>query len=345
MYSRFLLVMPEVVVITGASAGVGRATAREFAVQGAKIALIGRDHGRLQAAAAEVRSLGGEPLPMPLDVADAAALESAADKIEQIFGPIDIWINNAMVTVFSPADQLTPEELQRVTDVTYLGTAYGTIAALRRMKPRNRGTIVQVGSALAYRSIPLQAAYCAAKHAMVGFTDSLRTELLHDGSRVHLAVVHLPALNTPQFSWVRSRLPKKPQPVPPIFQPEVAARAIVWAAHHKRRELLVGGPTVLAVLGNKVAPGLSDRYLAATGYKAQQQNVAEDPGRPDNLFQSVPGPYGAHGEFDARSSWFSVQLWLTKHRRILLAAGTFVAAGLLAWPRRHRTLLNLREAA
>ena len=322
--------MRETVVITGASAGVGRATVREFAVHGARIALIARDCDRLEATAEEVRSLGGEALPLPLDVADAAALEAAADTIEQTFGPIDIWINNAMVTVFSPADQLTAEELQRVTNVTYLGTAFGTLAAVRRMKTRNRGTIVQVGSALAYRSIPLQAAYCAAKHAIVGFTDSLRTELLHDKSRVHLTVVHMPALNTPQFSWGRSRLPNLPQPVPPIFQPEVAARAIYWAAHHHRREVLVGGPTVVAVLGNKMAPGIGDRYLARTGYQAQQRDVPTPSDRPDNLFHPVPGPYAAHGEFDGRSSWSSPELWLTKHRRLLLAAGALLTTALLA---------------
>lgn len=337
--------MPETVVITGASAGVGRATAREFAIHGARIALIARDRGRLDAAAAEVRGLGGEALPLPLDVADAAALEAAAHTIEQTFGPIDIWVNNAMVSVFSPTDQLTAEELERVTHVTYLGTAYGTLAALRRMKSRDRGTIVQVGSALAYRSIPLQAAYCAAKHAIVGFTDSLRTELIHDKSRVHLTIVHMPALNTPQFSWVRSRLPNQPQPVPPIFQPEVAARAIYWAAHHRRRELLVGGSTVTAVMGNKIAPGLGDLYLAHTGYQAQQRDAAADPDRPDNLFQPVPGPYAAHGEFDDRSSWSSLQLWFTTHRHLLLAAAAVFTTALFAGRVAHPRSILHREAA
>jgi NAD(P)-dependent dehydrogenase (short-subunit alcohol dehydrogenase family) len=337
--------MPETVVITGASAGVGRATAREFAIHGARIALLARDRDRLETAAEEVRSLGGQALPLPLDVADAAALDAAADTIEQTFGPIDIWINNAMVTVFSPADQLTAEELQRVTNVTYLGTAFGTLAAVRRMKSRDRGTIVQVGSALAYRSIPLQAAYCAAKHAIVGFTDSLRTELLHDHSRVHLTVVHMPALNTPQFSWGRSRLPNLPQPVPPIFQPEVAARAIYWAAHHRRREVLVGGPTVVAVLGNKLAPGIGDRYLARTAYKAQQRDVPAPPDRPDNLFQPVPGPYAAHGEFDGHSSWSSPELWLTQHRRLLLAAGALLTTALLARHTTRSAPLRERKAA
>jgi NAD(P)-dependent dehydrogenase (short-subunit alcohol dehydrogenase family) len=292
-----------------------------------------------------MEALGGKALVLPLDVADAAALEAAAAKVEEAFGPIEIWVNNAMVSVFAPTDQLSAEELQRVTEVTYLGTAYGTLVALRRMKSQNRGVIVQVGSALAYRSIPLQAAYCAAKHAVVGFTHSLRTELLHDRSKVHLTVVHLPALNTPQFSWVRSRLPRRPQPVPPIFQPEVAARAIYWAAHHRRREVLVGGPTVVAVEANKIAPSIGDRYLAATGYEAQQQEAAAEANRPDNLWAPVPGPYAAHGEFDDRASWFSLQLWLTKHRAALstgVLAGALLALGMR---REKQSPMLRREAA
>lgn len=309
--------MSEVVVITGASAGVGRATVREFARHGARIGLIARDKNRLETARDEAQALGGDALVLPLDVSDPQAVDDAAARVEEHFGAIDVWVNNAMVSVFAPTTEITPHELQRVTEVTYLGTAYGTLAAFRHMKPRDRGTIVQVGSALAYRSIPLQAAYCAAKHAVVGFTESLITELLHDGSNVHVTMVHLPALNTPQFSWARSRLPRKPQPIPPIFQPELAAKAIYWAAHQRRREVLVGGPTVLAVWADKLAPAVADRYLAFTGCDAQQQDVPVEPNRPDNLLDPVPGDYGAHGEFDARASSFSIQYWMTKHRRLI----------------------------
>jgi NAD(P)-dependent dehydrogenase (short-subunit alcohol dehydrogenase family) len=290
--------------------------------------------------------LGGKALALPLDVADPVALDEAAEKVETTFGAIDIWINNAMVSVFSPSDQLKAEELQRVTDVTYLGTAYGTLTALRRMKGRNRGTVVQIGSALAYRSIPLQAAYCAAKHAVIGFTESVITELLHEGSKVHITMVHLPALNTPQFSWVRSRLPRKPQPVPPIFQPEVAGRAIYWAAHKRRREVFVGGSTLVAVIGNRIAPAIADRYLAATGYEAQQQLAPADAQRPDNLWHPVPGSFAAHGEFDDRSSWFSVQSWLTRHRNVLAVGALMLIAARALVRRRsanHPTLH--REAA
>jgi NAD(P)-dependent dehydrogenase (short-subunit alcohol dehydrogenase family) len=339
-----------VVVITGASAGVGRATAREFARQGASIGLLARNRERLELAAREVESLGGRALILPLDVADAAAVDAAAAQVESAFGPIDVWVNNAMVSVFSPVHELLPEEVRRVTEVTYLGTVHGTLAALQRMRPRDRGVIVQVGSALAFRSIPLQAAYCAAKHAVAGFTDSLRTELLHDGSRVHVTSVHLPALNTPQFSWVRSRLPREPQPVPPIFQPEVAARAIVWASRQRRREVLVGGPTVVAVNGQRFAPAIAERYLARTGYDSQQTSEPVASHRPDNLFQSVPGDYGAHGEFDARAHSHSLQFWLSSHRPFWLAAAS-LAAGLLAtlWtqgPRRRAGVpARVRRAA
>jgi short-subunit dehydrogenase len=336
--------MRKAVVITGASAGVGRATAREFARHGARIGLIARDRERLEAAKSEVEALGGRAIVLPLDVADAPAVEHAASTFEAAFGPIDIWINNAMVSVFSPGDQLTPEELQRVTNVTYLGTAHGTLAALRRMKARDQGTIVQVGSALAYRSIPLQAAYCAAKHAVVGFTDSLRTELLHEKSRVHLTVVHLPALNTPQFSWVRNKLPRKPRPVPPIFQPEVAARAIYWAAHHRRREVLVGGPTVLAINANKVAPAIADWYLARTGYQAQQRQQAANPSQPDNLWNAVPGAYGARGEFNDASSAYSVQSWLTRNRVAIAIAGLGIGLAVTTVRHRNNTATSLSEA-
>jgi NAD(P)-dependent dehydrogenase (short-subunit alcohol dehydrogenase family) len=260
----------DVIAITGASAGVGRATARRFAREGARIGLIARGEERLHATAREVEELGGEALVLPLDVADADAVDDAASRIEESFGPLDVWVNNAMATIFAPVRETTPEEFRRATEVTYLGAVWGTMAALRRMHPRDHGTVVQVGSALAYRSIPLQAAYCGAKSGLRGFTESLRTELLHDGSRVHLTMVELPALNTPQFSWSRAKMPRHPQPVPPIFQPEVAGEAVYFAAAHRRRELVVGWPAVKAVYGEKVAPGLLDRYLARTGYDAQQ---------------------------------------------------------------------------
>lgn len=315
---------PDVVVITGASAGVGRATAANFARRGARIGLLARGRSRLEAAKAEVESLGGRAIALPTDVADSAAVEAAADAVEREFGPIDIWVNNAMATVFSPAWEVTPDELRRATEVTYLGAAHGTLAALRRMRPRNHGTIVQVGSALAYRAIPLQAPYCAAKHALRGYTDAVRCELLHEGSKVHLTMVHLPALNTPQFSWGRTRLPNHPQPVPPIFQPEVAADAIVWAAYHRRREVFVGWPTVKAVFGNKLAPRYADRKLAEMGYEAQQTQEPLPPGRPDNLFEPAPGDYGAHGVFDARARARSIQLWISK-RRVWIFTGTAAA--------------------
>jgi NAD(P)-dependent dehydrogenase (short-subunit alcohol dehydrogenase family) len=310
----------EVVVITGASAGLGRATAQAFAKRGARIGLIARGRERLEAACREVEAAGGRGLVLVADVADAEAVEQAATQVEETFGPIDIWINNAMTSVFSPVKEMTADEFKRVTEVTYLGYVHGTLAALNRMLPRDRGTIVQVGSALAYRSIPLQAAYCAAKHAIVGFTDSLRCELIHDGSQIRLTAVHMPALNTPQFNWVKSRLPRKPQPVPPIFQPEVGAEAIYWAAHHDRRELWVGWPTVQAIVGDMVAPGLLDRILATRAYEGQQYDGAVDPNRPSNLWESAPGDYGAHGDFDDRASYQSTQLWLNTHRSWIAAA-------------------------
>lgn len=322
---------PEVVVITGASAGVGRATVRAFAERGASIGLIARGRDGLFAAQQEVEELGGKALVLPLDVADAEAVELAAAEVEKKLGPIDVWINNAMVSVFSPVREMTAEEYRRVTEVTYLGYVHGTLAALRRMLPRDRGTIVQVGSALAYRGIPLQSAYCAAKHAIQGFCDSLRSELIHDGSSVRLTEVHLSAINTPQFRWVKSRLPRKPQPVPPIFQPEVAATAIVWAAHHGRREVWVGWPTVKAIAGNKIAPGYGDRYLARNGYESQQYDGLDDPHRANNLWEPLPGDPGAHGDFDDLATSRSPQLWATTHRGLLALAGAGLAGLGLLW--------------
>src|SRR5579863_4642058 len=295
----------EVVVITGASAGVGRATVREFARRKARIGLVARGHDGLEGARREVEQMGGQALVLPTDVADAEQVERAAEEVERQLGPIDIWVNNAMVSVMSPIRQMTADEFHRVTEVTYLGYVYGTLSALKRMLPRDRGTIVHVGSALAYRSIPLQSAYCASKHAILGFHASLRTELLHDNSNVHTTMVQLPALNTPQFGWSKSRLPRKSQPVPPIYQPEVAARIIYHAAHHPRREYYVGHSTVQAILGNKLAPNLLDRYLARTGYAAQQHDGREDPDRPNNLWEPVPGDRGAHGSFDRRARDYS----------------------------------------
>ena len=319
----------EVVVITGASAGVGRAAAREFARHGARIGLLARGIDGLKAARREVEELGSEALVIPTDVANADQVESAAAQIEAEFGHIDIWINNAMTSVFSPIKQMTAAEFRRVTEVTYLGYVYGTLAALKRMLPRDRGLIVQVGSALAYRGIPLQAAYCAAKHAVQGFCDSLWCELLHDNSKVKLTMVHMPALNTPQFGWVKSRLPRKAQPVPPIFQPEVAAKAIYFAAHNPRREFYIGLTTVGAIVADKIAPALLDHYLARTGYDSQQYNGVEDPNRPDNLWQPVPGDHGAHGAFDSRARSWNPQLWTTEHRGWVATAVIALAASSL----------------
>jgi NADP-dependent 3-hydroxy acid dehydrogenase YdfG len=318
---------PQVVVITGASAGVGRATAREFATSGAHLGLLARGKDGLEAAQAEVEAAGGKALVVPTDVADHAQIEAAAAAVERELGPINVWVNNAMVSILAPFDQVSPDEFRRVTDVTYLGYVWGTMAALRRMRPRNRGCIVQVGSALAYRAIPLQAAYCGAKHAIRGFTESVRCELLHDRSSVRLAVVELPGLNTPQFEWIKNRMPRKSQPVGTVYQPEVAARAIVWAARHDRRELYVGAPTVKAIVGDKVAPGLLDHYLASTVYEGHQTDEPEDPRRPDNLWAPIPGDHGAHGPFDDRAKRRSGQLWATTHRGSLASACVGLLAG------------------
>lgn len=326
----------EVVVVTGAGAGLGRAIVQSFARRGAHVGLIARGRERLEDAKHEVEQAGGRALVLPADVGDPEAVEAAAAKVEAQLGPIDVWVNNAMTTVFSPVREMTPDDFTRVTDVTYLGFVYGTLAALKRMLPRDRGTIVQVGSALAYRSIPLQSAYCGAKHAMVGFTDSLRSELIHDGSRVRVTVVHMPALNTPQFSWCKSRMPRKPQPVPPIFQPEVGAEAVYWAAHHDRRELLVGWPTIQAVWGQKLIPGLLDRYLARMAWDGQMYDGARDPDAPHDLCDPVPGHQGAHGAFDDRASDRSPALWAETHRGWLAAgvAGVAAAVGTLVAARR-----------
>jgi NAD(P)-dependent dehydrogenase (short-subunit alcohol dehydrogenase family) len=324
----------EVVVITGASAGVGRAAVREFAKNGAWIGLIARGTDGLEGARREVEAQGGRALVLTVDVADPAQVEAAAKQVEEQLGPIDIWINNAMASVFSPIKEMPAEEFKRVTEVTYLGYVYGTLAALKRMLPRDHGTIVHVGSALAYRSIPLQSAYCAAKHAVLGFFASLRTELEHDKSNVQTVMVQMPALNTPQFGWVKSRLPRKAQPVPPIFQPEVAARAIYYAAHHpQRREYYVGWSTVKAIVGNKLVPSLGDRYLARKGYEAQQNDCPEDPSRPNNLWEPLPGDYGAHGTFDELAQSSSVELWVTTHAKWLAFAAGLITLCALATPR------------
>ena len=319
----------QIVMITGASAGVGRAAAIQFARRGARIGLLARGRAGLEGARRDVEAAGGEAVVLQADVADADAVEQAAARLEETFGAIDIWVNNAMASVYSPIADTPADEFRRVTDVTYLGVVHGTLAALRRMRPRNRGVIVQVGSALAYRGIPLQAAYCAAKHAVQGFCDSLRTELLHAGSHVQVTMVQLPALNTPQFDWVKSRLPHRGQPVPPIFQPEVAADAIVWAASAGRREVYVGAPTVVAIVGNKLLPGVGDAYLARTGVEAQQTDEPENPDRPHNLWAPVDDErdFGAHGRFDHRAHDTSYQLWMTRHRSAVLG---LVAGGVLA---------------
>lgn len=318
----------EVVVVTGASAGVGRATVRAFARQGARIGLVARGRAGLEGAKRDVEALAGEALIVPADVADADAIERAAAAVEETFGPIDVWVNNAFCSVFSPARDMTAADYRRVTEVTYLGFVHGTLAALKRMLPRDRGVIVQVGSALAYRGIPLQSAYCAAKHAIQGFTESVRCELIHDGSNVKITMVRMPALNTPQFTWSKSRMPRRAQPVPPIYQPEVAADAVVWAAHHDRREWFVGGSTAVVITGNKIAPGFGDWYLARQGYGAQQHDGHEDPNRPNNLWRPVDDArdFGAHGEFDHRSRPHSYQLWLDQRRDWIALAGAVGAA-------------------
>jgi NAD(P)-dependent dehydrogenase (short-subunit alcohol dehydrogenase family) len=329
-----------VVAVTGASGGIGRATARAFAARGDRVALLARGEKGLDAAAKDVEDAGGRALPIEVDTADHQAVEEAADRVEKEFGPIDVWVNDAFTSTFAPFTEISAEEFKRVTDVTYLGYVYGTKAALKRMLPRNRGCIVQVGSALAYRGIPLQSAYCGAKHAIQGFTESLRCELLHDKAGVHITMVQMPAVNTPQFDWVLSRLPNKAQPVPPIYQPEVAADAVVYAADHpKRREYWVGGSTVGTMVGNKFAPGLLDRYLAKKGYASQQTGKPRSPDRPSNLWEPVDDEdgrdFGAHGRFDSKSRTSSPQVWASRHHGLLAAASGAAAFGTIRWALRR----------
>lgn len=324
----------KVVVVTGASAGVGRATVRAFAERGANLGLIARGRDGLEGARRDVEKCGGRALVLPLDVADGHAVDHAAEEVESSLGPIDVWVNDAMVSVFAPVAETTIEEFRRVTEVTYLGFVHGTLAALKRMRPRNRGSIVQVGSALAYRSIPLQAAYCAAKHAILGFTDSLRSELIHEGSAIHVTMVQLPAINTPQFGWSRAKLSKQPQPVPPIYEPEVAADAVVFASQHRRRELWLAWSVAKAIIAEDVVPAYADKYLAEHGYDAQETDRRIAPNRRDNLFEPVPGDHGAHGTFGEQARSFSPVLWMSKHRvGLALCAG--LALGTAAFGYRH----------
>ena len=332
MKPNYLRNRRQVVVVTGASAGVGRAVVRRFARDGAQVALLARGEDGLEAAGREVRELGGRALVCPVDVSDASAVFAAAEQIERELGPIDIWVNNAMVSVYAPFKDISAEEFRRVTEVTYLGFVHGTMAALRAMLARDAGVIIQVGSALAYRAIPLQSAYCGAKHAIKGFTESLRSELMHDRSRVRVCMVHLPAMNTPQFDWTLNRMGEQAQPVPPIYQPEVGADAVHWIARHPRRELWVGRSTVKAILGNRVAPGFADRVLATEGYSGQTTGQARPPA-PSNLWEPLRGDHGAHGRFDDRALGRSWQLEAAKHRRALLLAGAVagVVGGLWLW--------------
>ena len=331
----------EVVVVTGASGGIGRAVARAYGARGASVALLARGETGLKAAAADVEQAGGTALPLPVDVADADAVLAAAGEVEDELGPIDRWVNVAFTSVFAPFEEISAAEFRRVTEVSYLGYVHGTMAALQRMKPRDRGTIVQVGSALAYRGIPLQTAYCGAKHAIQGFHEALRCELLHERSGVRVTMVQMPAVNTPQFSWVLSRLPRHAQPVPPIYQPEVAARAVLYAGDHpRRREYWVGASTAGTLAANAVAPGLLDRYLAWTGFAAQQTAQPRDPGQPANLWHPADGgdgrDFGAHGVFDARSTSRSYQLWASQHHGLLAGAGALVLAAAGALSRKDR---------
>jgi NAD(P)-dependent dehydrogenase (short-subunit alcohol dehydrogenase family) len=332
--------MTRTVVVTGASGGIGRASAIAFAARGDRVALLARGERGLAGAAAEVERAGGTPLVVPVDVADAEAVFAAAERVESELGPIDVWVNVAFTSVFAPFERIEPDEFRRVTEVSYLGYVYGSMAALKHMRPRNRGTIVHVGSALAYRGIPLQTAYCGAKHAIQGFHEALRCELLHEKSNIRVTMVQMPAVNTPQFSWVLTRLPKHAQPVPPIYQPELAARAVRYAADHpNRREYWVGSTTMATLAANAIAPGLLDRYLARTGFSSQQ--IDQPPPSAGNLWQPVDGPdgqdFGTHGEFDDKSHRNDPQLWASQHHGVLAAAGAGLAAA--------AALLRRRKAA
>lgn len=317
----------DVVMVTGASAGVGRAIACEFARHGARIGLVARGRAGLEGALRDVERLGGKGVILPADTSDPAAVEEAATELETTFGPIDVWVNVAFATVFSPFTEMTPDEFKRVTEVTYLGFVYGTHAALKRMLPRDHGTIVQIGSALAYRGIPLQSAYSGAKHAIQGFTESVRAELEHQESAVWITMLQLPAVNTPQFTWGRNKMPRKAQPVPPIYQPELIGQAAYWAAHHRKRQMYLGGSTAIVINANKVVPGLGDRYLALTGYRSQMRDEPREPNKPDNLFTPVDEnkDYGAHGAFDDRAISHSYEMWTSEHLPLVLAG---LAAGL-----------------
>jgi NAD(P)-dependent dehydrogenase (short-subunit alcohol dehydrogenase family) len=338
--------MTQTVVVTGASAGIGRATAILYGRRQANVALLARGKAGLEEAAADVRNHGGNPLAIQADVAEPDQVDAAADQVEAELGPIDVWINVAFTSVFAPFTEISAAEFKRVTEVSYLGFVYGTMAALRHMKPQDHGTIVQVGSALGERSIPLQSAYCGAKHAINGFTESVRCELLHEGSGVHITVAQMPAINTPQFSWVRSRLPRNPQPVPPIYEPELAARGVAYAADHPgRKQYWVGESTAATLIAQKFAAPLLDRYLARTGYDSQQTGQQARPGRPDNLWEPVDQPpgsdHGAHGSFDSRSHNRSPQLWVSQHARVISAAAAAAATaaglgGMVAGRRRSR---------
>lgn len=325
---------PKIVVVTGASAGVGRAAALAFAQLGADVALLARGAEALAEVAELARGYGVRALPIETDVSNADAVEAAANRVETELGPIDVWVNNAMVTMFAPVARMTSAEFARVTEVTYLGYVWGTMAALKRMTERDKGVIVQVGSALAYRAIPLQSAYCGAKHAIRGFTDALRCELLHDKSGVRVTMVQMPALNTPQFDWAPSRMPGAPRPVAPVYEPEVAARAIVWAAIHPRRELYVGLSSIKAIVANKIAPSFLDRYLAKHAFRGQQRKSPTDPGHPVDLWYPVPGAHRLRGSFSGEAKSRSAALWLDTHRGAALGAA--VALGLVAWLVRHR---------
>lgn len=318
----------KVVVITGASAGVGRAAARAFAKYETRIALLARGREGLEGAQREVEEAGSEAMVILTDVADPEQVERAAKLTVDKWGVIDIWVNNAMASVFSPFTEMTPEEFKRVTDVTYLGQVYGVMAALKRMKPRNQGAIVLVGSALAYRGIPLQSAYCGAKHGVEGFFDSVRSELLHDKCDVHVCMVQLPALNTTQFSWVKTRFDRKPKPMGKIYQPEVAADAILYMALHRRRSIYVGYTTAKAIIGNKLFPGFGDKVLAKQGYDGQLTDQPEEPDRKDNLWNPVPEDRGAHGEFDEQAKEVSAQYWLSRNKKKLGIAASVTLLGL-----------------